>query len=109
MDLTNPDAQPEAALVHLNSPGNPDGHVMSSDELRAAVAWAFTVPSSSPDECYAALPWEPYVSEGVPLLDTEVCEGDERPPRPVLCPREVESRGLPRCPHLRRSCLSPRS
>ena len=79
VDPTKPDAWPEAALVYLNSPGNPDGHVMSKDELRAVVAWArahgAVVVS---DECYAALPWsEPYVSEGVPsLLDTDVCDGD---------------------------------
>ena len=79
MDPTNPERWPEAALVYLNSPGNPDGHVMSKDELRAVVAWArahgAVVVS---DECYAALPWsEPYVSEGVPsLLDTDVCDGD---------------------------------
>ena len=79
VDPTDPSSWPDAALVYLNSPGNPDGHVMSADELRAVVAWArahgAVVVS---DECYAALPWsEPYVSEGVPsLLDTEVCEGD---------------------------------
>ena len=79
VDPTDPSSWPDAALVYLNSPGNPDGHVMSADELRAVVTWARshgTVVVS--DECYAALPWsEPYVSEGVPsLLDTEVCEGD---------------------------------
>mgnify|MGYP001746585875 CR=1 FL=1 len=79
VDPTDPSSWPDAALVYLNSPGNPDGHVMSTDELRAVVDWArahgAVVVS---DECYAALPWsEPYVSEGVPsLLDTEVCEGD---------------------------------
>ena len=79
VDPTDPSSWPDAALVYLNSPGNPDGHVMSTDELRAVVAWArshgVVVVS---DECYAALPWaEPYVSEGVPsLLDTDVCEGD---------------------------------
>ena len=79
VDPTDPSSWPDAALVYLNSPGNPDGHVMSADELRAVVAWArahgAVVVS---DECYAALPWsEPYVSEGVPsLLDTDVCEGD---------------------------------
>ena len=79
VDPTDPSSWPDAALVYLNSPGNPDGHVMSKDELRAVVAWArahgAVVVS---DECYAALPWsEPYVSEGVPsLLDTDVCEGD---------------------------------
>lgn len=79
VDPTTPERWPEAALVYLNSPGNPDGHVMSKDQLRAVVAWArahgAVVVS---DECYAALPWtEPYVSEGVPsLLDTDVCDGD---------------------------------
>ena len=79
VDPTDPSSWPDAALVYLNSPGNPDGHVMSKDELRAVVVWArahgAVVVS---DECYAALPWsEPYVSEGVPsLLDTDVCEGD---------------------------------
>ena len=79
VDPTDPSSWPDAALVYLNSPGNPDGHVMSTDELRAVVDWArahgAVVVS---DECYAALPWsEPYVSEGVPsLLDTDVCEGD---------------------------------
>ena len=79
VDPTNPDSWPGAALVYLNSPGNPDGHVMSKDELRAVVGWArahgAVVVS---DECYAALPWsQPYVSEGVPsLLDVDVCDAD---------------------------------
>ena len=79
VDPSAPERWPEAALVYLNSPGNPDGHVMSKDQLRAVVAWArahgAVVVS---DECYAALPWsEPYVSEGVPsLLDADVCDGD---------------------------------
>ena len=79
VDPTDPSSWPDAALVYLNSPGNPDGHVMSADELRAVVAWARSHGAVVvSDECYAALPWsEPYVSEGVPsLLDTDVCEGD---------------------------------
>ena len=79
VDPTDPSSWPDAALVYLNSPGNPDGHVMSTDELRAVVAWARAHDAVVvSDECYAALPWsEPYVSEGVPsLLDTDVCEGD---------------------------------
>ena len=81
VDPTDPSSWPDAALVYLNSPGNPDGHVMSKDELRAVVAWArahgAVVVS---DECYAALPWsQPYVSDGVPsLLDADVCDGDAR-------------------------------
>ena len=79
VDPTDPSSWPDAALVYLNSPGNPDGHVMSTDELRAAVRWARSHGAVVvSDECYAALPWsEPYVSEGVPsLLDTDVCEGN---------------------------------
>ena len=79
VDPTDPSSWPDAALVYLNSPGNPDGHVMSTDELRAAVRWARSHGAVVvSDECYAALPWSgPYVSEGVPsLLDTDVCEGD---------------------------------
>ena len=79
VDPTDPSSWPDAALVYLNSPGNPDGHVMSTDELRAVVAWARSHGAVVvSDECYAALPWsEPYVSEGVPsLLDTDVCDGD---------------------------------
>ena len=79
VDPTDPSSWPDATLVYLNSPGNPDGHVMSADELRAVVAWARAHDAVVvSDECYAALPWtEPYVSEGVPsLLDTDVCEGD---------------------------------
>ena len=79
VDPTDPSSWPDAALVYLNSPGNPDGHVMSTDELRAVVAWARSHGAVVvSDECYAALPWsEPYVSEGVPsLLDTDVCEGN---------------------------------
>ena len=79
VDPTDPSSWPDAALVYLNSPGNPDGHVMSTDELRAVVAWARSHGAVVvSDECYAALPWsEPYVSEGVPsLLDAQVCGGD---------------------------------
>lgn len=79
VDPTDPSSWPDAALVYLNSPGNPDGHVMSTDELRAVVAWARSHGAVVvSDECYAALPWlEPYVSEGVPsLLDAQVCGGN---------------------------------
>lgn len=70
------------ALVWLNSPGNPDGHVLSVDQLARIVAWARergAVVAS--DECYAELAWsEPWASTGVPsLLDPRVtgrrCDG----------------------------------
>lgn len=79
VDPRKPDTWPDAVLVFLNSPGNPDGHVLSVDELRAVRQWArehdAVVVS---DECYAALPWEePWTLEGIPsLLDREVCGDD---------------------------------
>lgn len=79
VDPTRPDTWPDAALVYLNSPGNPDGHVLSIDELKAAVEWARAHSAVIvSDECYAALPWvEPYVTEGVPsVLDRRVCRED---------------------------------
>lgn len=68
-----PDAQ--VAMVWLNSPGNPDGHVLSTEQMARIVAWArargAVVVS---DECYAELAWgEPWASQGVPsLLDARV-------------------------------------
>ena len=79
VDPRAPETWPHAQLVWLNSPGNPDGHVLNLDELRAAVRWARDHDAVIvADECYAALPWaEPYVSQGVPsLLDPRVCDGD---------------------------------
>lgn len=72
-------------LVWLNSPGNPDGSVLSVDRLhtvvlaaRAASARTGRLVVIASDECYAELPWaEPWVGEGVPsLLDPRVCDGD---------------------------------
>ena len=73
-------------LVWLNSPGNPDGAVLSVGELRAVVeaARAAQVRHGRPvvvasDECYAELAWdEPWASQGVPsLLDPRVTGGDD--------------------------------
>lgn len=68
-------------LVWLNSPGNPDGSVLSVDQLRAVVDAARS--SAQPvvvasDECYAELAWdEPWASTGVPsILDPRVTGGD---------------------------------
>lgn len=72
-------------LVWLNSPGNPDGRVLSVAELRDVVQAArararrtgVEVVIAS-DECYAELAWEePWASEGVPsILDPRVTGGD---------------------------------
>jgi succinyldiaminopimelate transaminase len=48
-----------AALVWLNSPGNPHGRVASPDELRAWVSWTRSHGAVlASDECYLSLPWE---------------------------------------------------
>ena len=72
-------------LVWLNSPGNPDGSVLSVERLRAVVRAARAAQARhgrpvvvASDECYAELAWdEPWASEGVPsLLDPRVTGGD---------------------------------
>ncbi len=66
-------------LVWLNSPGNPDGRVLSVDELRAARARAQELGAIvASDECYAELGWEaPWDAEPIPsILDPRVTGGD---------------------------------
>ena len=63
------------AIVWLNSPGNPDGHVLDAEQLVRIVAWARgrgAIVIS--DECYAELAWEsPWDVEPIPsLLDPRV-------------------------------------
>jgi succinyldiaminopimelate transaminase len=49
----------DAALVWLNSPGNPHGRVLTADEMRAWVEWARSRGAViASDECYLSLPWE---------------------------------------------------
>lgn len=62
-------------LVWLNSPGNPDGRVLSVGQLRAAVARARELGAVVVgDECYAELGWEPpYDTRPTPtILDPRV-------------------------------------
>lgn len=66
-------------LVWLNSPGNPDGRVLSVDELRAARSRARELGAVIvSDECYAELGWDGrWADERVPsLLDPRVTGGD---------------------------------
>ena len=65
-------APPETRLLWINSPGNPDGSVISADRMREIVAWARAndVVLAS-DECYATLGWEEQ-----PTSALAVCEGD---------------------------------
>ena len=64
----------EVAIVWVNSPGNPDGRVLSVEQFARVVAWARehgAVVIS--DECYAELGWEDAAADGVPsLLDSRV-------------------------------------
>ncbi|MDT0117683.1 succinyldiaminopimelate transaminase [Microbacterium sp. PRF11] len=66
-------------LVWINSPGNPDGRVLSVGELRDAVTRAREIGAVlASDECYAELGWDaPWDLERVPsVLDPAVVEGD---------------------------------
>lgn len=62
-------------LIWLNSPGNPDGRVLSLDQLRAAVARARELDAViASDECYTELNWRddaPTFS----ILDPRVIDG----------------------------------
>ena len=71
----DPSTWPAMSMLWLNSPGNPDGHVLGVERLRAIVEWARergVVVAS--DECYAELAWD--VSEAPSILDERVCDGD---------------------------------
>jgi succinyldiaminopimelate transaminase len=62
-------------LIWLNSPGNPDGRILSVDFLRTAVARARELGAVIVnDECYAELGWnEPWNTEPIPsILDARV-------------------------------------
>jgi succinyldiaminopimelate transaminase len=72
-------------LVWLNSPSNPVGAVLSTDQLGRVVAAARRAAARTgkpvvvaSDECYAELAWdEPWATHGVPsLLDPQVTGGD---------------------------------
>jgi succinyldiaminopimelate transaminase len=73
----DPDLWPDnTRLVWLNSPGNPDGRVLSVAELRLAVDRARELGAVIvSDECYAELAWED--AEAVSILDPRVV-GDDR-------------------------------
>ena len=58
------------AVVWLNSPGNPDGHVLSVEQMARIVAWARVRGAVViSDECYAELGWEsPWDDHPIPSL-----------------------------------------
>ncbi|MGG7466418.1 succinyldiaminopimelate transaminase [Plantibacter sp. YIM 135347] len=76
----DPDEWPESTrLVWLNSPGNPDGRVLSVEALRRAVERARELGAVIVgDECYAELGWDAeWAHMAVPsVLDPRVTDGD---------------------------------
>ncbi|MBB5871679.1 succinyldiaminopimelate transaminase [Allocatelliglobosispora scoriae] len=75
-DVLRADSPPgvPAALVWINSPGNPHGRVTDLDEMRAWVAWARGCGAVlASDECYLSLPWE---QTPISVLDPAVNDGD---------------------------------
>ena len=78
----DPSEWPETTrLIWLNSPGNPDGRVLTVDALRAAVQRARELGAVIVnDECYAELGWDaPWNTEPIPsILDPRVTDGDQR-------------------------------
>ena len=77
----------ETRLIWLNSPGNPDGRVLSVPQLAAAVARARELGAViAGDECYAEFGWQPtqiarpsQADRPTPsILDPEVLAGSRR-------------------------------
>ena len=64
-------------LIWINSPGNPDGRVLTKPELKAAVDRARELGALlASDECYIEFGWDNWESEPIPtVLDPEVCGG----------------------------------
>ncbi|WP_124054168.1 succinyldiaminopimelate transaminase [Arcanobacterium ihumii] len=73
---TDPNMWPaDIDLLWLNSPGNPDGHVLDRQQLKRIINWARSKDVIvASDECYASLTWD--VSEAPSVLNDEVCGGD---------------------------------
>ncbi|MDO4887801.1 MAG: succinyldiaminopimelate transaminase [Actinomycetaceae bacterium] len=78
VDPRRPQDWPDGiGMLWINSPGNPDGHVLDVGELARIVEWARERGAIvASDECYAALTWD--VDEAPSLLDERVCGGDYR-------------------------------
>ncbi len=72
----DPALWPESTrLIWLNSPGNPDGRVLTVAELRAAVARARELDAViASDECYTELNWA-HERPTVSILDPKVIDG----------------------------------
>ncbi|MGO1537847.1 MAG: succinyldiaminopimelate transaminase [Leucobacter sp.] len=66
-------------LVWVNSPGNPDGRVMSTQQLREAVERARELGAViAGDECYAEFGWDtPWDTEAIPSILDPLVVGDD--------------------------------
>lgn len=54
-----PETISDAALIWLNTPGNPTGHVLSADRMKSIVDHARTIGAIvASDECYYELAWD---------------------------------------------------
>ncbi len=64
-----------AKLIWINSPGNPDGRVLSVEQMKAAVDRARELGALlASDECYAELGWNDWADKLIPsVLDPRVC------------------------------------
>ena len=64
-----------AKLIWINSPGNPDGRVLTVAEMKAAVDRARELGALlASDECYAELGWDEWADQLIPsVLDPRVC------------------------------------
>ena len=64
-----------AKLIWINSPGNPDGRVLSVEQMKAAVDRARELGALlASDECYAELGWDEWADQTIPsALDPRVC------------------------------------
>ena len=82
----NPAEWPQSTrLVWINSPGNPNGRILSVEQLAAAVARAREIGAViASDECYAELGWgDEFDATATPsILDPRVTAGDHAS---VLC------------------------
>ena len=75
----DPDSWPEnTKLIWINSPGNPNGAVLSVEQMRRAVQRARELGAVIvSDECYAEMGWEEPWKQYIPcILDPEVSSGD---------------------------------
>ena len=65
-----PESIPDAAVIWLNTPGNPTGHVLTAQRMRAIVDHARSIGAVvASDECYYELAWD---AEPVSVLHPSV-------------------------------------